>query len=63
MIHYPIPHHLQPAYSKLAFKKGDFPITELIHEQILSLPIGPLLTLDQVEYVAHTVKSILLKPI
>lgn len=41
MIHYPIPPHLQHAYAELGFKKGDFPIAERIHEEVLSLPMGP----------------------
>lgn len=41
MIHYPIPPHLQPAYSELGYKQGDFPIAEMIHNEVLSLPIGP----------------------
>lgn len=46
MIHYPIPPHLQPAYAELNYKQGDFPIAEIIHREVLSLPIGP--HLDQV---------------
>lgn len=41
MIHYPIPPHLQPAYSDLGYKKGDFPISEAIHSSIISLPMWP----------------------
>lgn len=41
MIHYPIPPHLQPAYAELNYKQGDFPIAEVIHREVLSLPIGP----------------------
>jgi dTDP-4-amino-4,6-dideoxygalactose transaminase len=41
LIHYPIPVHLQKAYSTLGFKRGDFPITELIADTCLSLPIWP----------------------
>ena len=41
VIHYPIPPHLQNAYSELNYIKGSFPIAEIIHEQVLSLPIGP----------------------
>lgn len=40
LIHYPIPPHLQKAYKHLNFSKGDFPITEKIANQVLSLPIG-----------------------
>ena len=38
-IHYPIPLHLQPAYSYLGYKKGDFPVTEKASQEILSLPM------------------------
>lgn len=41
MIHYPIPPHLQQAYSELGYKQGDFPVAEMIHREVLSLPIGP----------------------
>jgi dTDP-4-amino-4,6-dideoxygalactose transaminase len=40
-IHYPIPLHLQPAYDYLDYKKGDFPVTEKVSEEILSLPMWP----------------------
>lgn len=41
MIHYPIPPHLQKAYSDLGYKKGDFPIAEEVAETGLSLPLWP----------------------
>lgn len=40
MIHYPIPPHLQSAYANLGYRIGSFPITEAIHHEVLSLPIG-----------------------
>ena len=46
MIHYPIPPHLQPAYSELGFVQGAFPIAEQIANQCLSLPMGPHLGSD-----------------
>ncbi|NDV13298.1 DegT/DnrJ/EryC1/StrS family aminotransferase [Crenobacter caeni] len=48
MIHYPIPPHLQPAYAGLAYRQGDFPIAERIHQQVLSLPMGPTMNDEQV---------------
>jgi dTDP-4-amino-4,6-dideoxygalactose transaminase len=46
-IHYPIPLHLQKAYSSLRYKAGDFPVCERIAPRILSLPMHPYLTVDQ----------------
>ena len=46
-IHYPIPLHLQKAYESLGYKAGDFPVTERIAEEIVSLPMFPQLTKEQ----------------
>jgi dTDP-4-amino-4,6-dideoxygalactose transaminase len=51
MIHYPIPPHLQPAYTELNYKQGDLPIAELIHREVLSLPIGPHLDMTNASIV------------
>lgn len=51
LIHYPVPPHLQPAYASMGYTKGSFPVAERIHDQVLSLPIGPTMTAEQVEYV------------
>jgi dTDP-4-amino-4,6-dideoxygalactose transaminase len=56
-IHYPIPPHMQPAYKDLGIKKGSLPITEAIHREVLSLPIGPTLTSAQVAEVIATVRE------
>lgn len=55
LIHYPVPPHLQRAYAGMALGPGSFPIAERIAEEILSLPIDPLMTDDQVEHVVHAV--------
>ena len=44
LIHYPIPPHRQQAYAALGFASGAFPIANRIHDEVLSLPIGPHLT-------------------
>ncbi len=58
LIHYPIPPHLQAAYAELGFSKGDFPIAEQIHNNVLSLPIGPHLPIGCVELVIEALKTI-----
>lgn len=51
-LHYPLPLHLQPAYAGLGYRAGDFPVTERAARRILSLPMYPDLTNEQVEAVA-----------
>jgi len=53
-LHYPTPIHLQPVYCELGYQRGDFPVTEMLAAEILSLPIYPELTSDMVAYVAET---------
>jgi dTDP-4-amino-4,6-dideoxygalactose transaminase len=60
-IHYPIPVHLQPAYSDLGYKPGDFPQSELIAREELSLPMYPELTPAEIKTVGQTIASILQK--
>ena len=47
------------AYSYLGYKKGDFPISEMLSEQLVSLPIDPFMTDSQVEYVIKILKEAL----
>jgi dTDP-4-amino-4,6-dideoxygalactose transaminase len=54
-IHYPIPVHLQNAYRDFNYKVGDFPVTEKVAEQVLSLPIYAGLRADQQSRVAETI--------
>jgi dTDP-4-amino-4,6-dideoxygalactose transaminase len=56
-IHYPIPLHLQKAYENLNYKKGDFPVTERVAAEIVSLPMFPQLKQDQLHEVAKCVKD------
>jgi dTDP-4-amino-4,6-dideoxygalactose transaminase len=46
-IHYPVPLHLQKAYEYLGYKAGDFPVSEMVAPEILSLPMFPQLTAEQ----------------
>ena len=54
-IHYPIPLHLQPAMAYLGHSKGDFPEAEAASQEVLSLPLYPEMTTEQLEYVADAV--------
>lgn len=56
-IHYPIPIHLQNAYKNYGFKKNQFPVTEKASSTILSLPMFPELTVDEIEFVAGQIKK------
>ena len=57
LIHYPIPPYSQTAYAELNTLKNNYPISNAISEQILSLPIGPHLTKEQVDYVCEIVNA------
>ena len=56
-IHYPIPCHLQPAYRNLGYSAGNFPVSEALSEQILSLPMYPGLTDEDIERVVYAIKT------
>jgi dTDP-4-amino-4,6-dideoxygalactose transaminase len=51
MIYYPVPLHLQEAYKYLGYKKGDFPVTETLCSEVLSLPVHPEIEQEQIEYI------------
>jgi dTDP-4-amino-4,6-dideoxygalactose transaminase len=57
IMHYPTPIHLQPAYQELGYKLGDFPVTEQLAEQVLSLPMYAELGDDQIEYVVEAIRE------
>ena len=57
-IHYPVPLHLQVAYKALGYKEGDFPVTEKIAKEIVSLPMFPQLREDQQERVVQEVMNL-----
>jgi dTDP-4-amino-4,6-dideoxygalactose transaminase len=56
-IHYPKPIHLQPAYAHLGYKEGDFPVAEKCAKEILSLPMCPELSEEEINYVADAINA------
>lgn len=57
VIHYPIPPHRQPAYADLRLTTGSFPVSERMHREVVSLPIGPTMTDADVDRVIKGVYS------
>ena len=56
-VHYPIPVHLQPAHADLGYHAGDFPVAEQVAREVLSLPMFPEMTREQVQAVAEAVSG------
>lgn len=56
-IHYPVPVHLQRAYAELGYRAGDLPVTEMLANEFLSLPIYPELPPERVAEVIGTLRS------
>ncbi|MBD2384801.1 DegT/DnrJ/EryC1/StrS family aminotransferase [Cylindrospermum sp. FACHB-282] len=56
-IHYPIPCHLQPAFTNLGYQQGDFPQAEKLAKQILSLPMYPGLSNSQIQEVVVAINK------
>jgi len=59
MVYYPIPLHLQPVYNHLGYQAGDFPVTEEVCNQVLSLPMFPELSLEEQRQVVYSLKDCL----
>jgi dTDP-4-amino-4,6-dideoxygalactose transaminase len=57
-IHYPKPLHLQPAYSSLGYPPGTFPHAERACERVLSIPMFPEITAEQIGHVASSVREV-----
>ncbi len=56
VIHYPVAPHLQPAYASLGLAAGSLPIAEALHDEVLSLPIGPTQSEAQTQQIIHAVR-------
>ena len=61
-LHYPIPIHLQRAYKDLNYKIGDFPVTEKLSKEILSLPMYPELEEKDIYYICKTIRRFFTHP-
>lgn len=57
LIHYPVPPYLSEAYREEQWRKGDFPITEKLADTVLSLPVGPHMSEQNVERVVAVIKD------
>ncbi len=60
-LHYPLPVHLQKAFRFLGYKTGDFPVSERMASEVLSLPLYPELEAEKVEFICEMARSFLLK--
>jgi dTDP-4-amino-4,6-dideoxygalactose transaminase len=62
VIHYPVAPHLQPAYASLGLARGTLPVSEALHDTVLSLPMGPTQTPQQtdavIDAVTHAVRAL-----
>jgi dTDP-4-amino-4,6-dideoxygalactose transaminase len=56
-LHYPVPLHVQKVFGSLGYRNGDFPVTERLAGEILSLPMYPELTTEQIEYVSGAIRE------
>ena len=59
MVHYPVPLHLQEVYQSLGYKRGDFPVSEKIAQEVLCLPIYPHIKKAEIKYVIDQLKGLL----
>lgn len=59
ILHYPLPLHLQKAYQDLGYQKGDFPISEMIAQEIISLPMHPYLKKLEIKFISDKLRKII----
>jgi UDP-2-acetamido-2-deoxy-ribo-hexuluronate aminotransferase len=52
-VHYPMPLHIQECFEYLGYKKGDFPVSEKVSEEIMSLPMNPYVTDEEIEFISR----------
>ena len=57
LVHYPVPVHLQEAYGDLGYGEGTLPVTERVAAEVLTLPVAPEVTEEQIRHVCHFVRE------
>lgn len=57
VIRYPVPIHMQPAFSDCGWKKGEYPVSEVLSNELLCLPIRPDMAIDEIDYVCEKIKN------
>jgi dTDP-4-amino-4,6-dideoxygalactose transaminase len=57
LIHYPVPPHMQVCYAPLSFARETYPLSEKIHDEVLSLPLWAGMTKDQINFVVESVNA------
>jgi dTDP-4-amino-4,6-dideoxygalactose transaminase len=57
-VHWDPPLHLHNLMRKYGYKEGDFPITEKLSKEVLTLPMGPHLTFEDLEYIVNSIKEV-----
>jgi len=58
-VHFDPPVHLQPYYAQIGWKKGDFPVTEHVSENIVTLPMFPSIKRDELDLIIQSINSFL----
>ena len=54
-VHYPMPLHLQECFQYLGYKLGDFPVSEIVSEEIMSLPMNPYVSDEEIRYICERI--------
>ena len=56
-VYYPVPLHLQKAYAQYGYFEGEFPVSEAMSKEVISLPMHADLLVEQIEYIADKIKE------
>ena len=56
-VHYPVPLHMQEAFNDLGYSRGDFPISELVSKEIMSLPMSAYLSKAEQDFIVQAIKG------